>query len=627
MNKYFQLIRNMGMRYILFRLFYEIKRKSGILRRAYPVSLEKVGYPTLKDWQSDQMNFFPMPNSGELNSNGKLQANADQIKDGYLKFFSRQWIYSFDSDRCFDWFKNPTTNYTYSTSQHWTQVASLSKDAGDIKYVWEKSRFSWFYYIIRNDASLNQDSSQFVFRHICDWIDKNRLNCGPNYKCSQEISIRVLNWVFALYFYKKSEALTNAIFQKVLHSIRGQIKHVYSNINFSRITVRNNHAITECLTLYLTGLLFPFFPESNVWKRDGRKWFEKEIEYQIYDNGAYLQFSMNYHRVVVQLLTWGIRLSELNGEYFSSIVYRKTEKTLQFLYDFTDPNNGKLPNYGANDGALFFPLNNDDYRDYRGALTGLASVLGKNKEFPFKDYRSEDALWYMGQVTENIPRVDLNKSVLSNRDGFYTYREDDSFTFLRCGAYKDRPSQSDNLHLDLWYQGENVLLDGGSFKYNTEDEDLRYFNGNRGHNIAYLGENDQMLKGARFIWYNWVKQAICNVNTDFGKVTFDAMISPYTYLKSGIVQKRKVTKLKGVSRWIVEDSFTETLDEALVQVWRINPRFKDRLRITACSEDGETLKGKWSEGWQADYYGEKYRIPVLEFQTSSPKIITKITVN
>ena len=32
--------------------------------------------------------------------------------------------------------------------------------------------------------------------------------------------------------------------------------------------------------------------------------FEKEIDYQIYKDGTYLQFSMNYQRVVVQLLTW-----------------------------------------------------------------------------------------------------------------------------------------------------------------------------------------------------------------------------------------------------------------------------------------------------------------------------------
>ena len=49
------------------------------------------------------------------------------------------------------------------------------------------------------------------------------------------------------------------IFKRIINSIYWQIDHVYKNINFSRKTVRNNHAITETLSLYLSGLLFPFF--------------------------------------------------------------------------------------------------------------------------------------------------------------------------------------------------------------------------------------------------------------------------------------------------------------------------------------------------------------------------------
>ena len=30
--------------------------------------------------------------------------------------------------------------------------------------------------------------------------------------------------------------------------------------------------------------------------------------------------------------------------------------------------NGRLPNYGANDGALFFKLNDAEYSDYRPSL-------------------------------------------------------------------------------------------------------------------------------------------------------------------------------------------------------------------------------------------------------------------
>ena len=49
------------------------------------------------------------------------------------------------------------------------------------------------------------------------------------------------------------------------------------------------------------------------WGKKGKKWFEQEIAYQIYEDGTFLQFSMNYHRVAVQLLTWAIQLAKLNN--------------------------------------------------------------------------------------------------------------------------------------------------------------------------------------------------------------------------------------------------------------------------------------------------------------------------
>ena len=56
----------------------------------------------------------------------------------------------------------------------------FSMEAGDIKFVWEKSRFCYLYTIFRYDQKYNCDSSEFVFNEIISWINSNPLNCGPN---------------------------------------------------------------------------------------------------------------------------------------------------------------------------------------------------------------------------------------------------------------------------------------------------------------------------------------------------------------------------------------------------------------------------------------------------------------
>ena len=106
---------------------------------------------------------------------------------------------------------------------------------------------------------ISKDQSQFVFEQIDDYVHVNKNHkSGRDYKCSQEISLRVFNWTFALYYYKDSEYLMKICLLKIMHFVYWQIHHVYKNIRFSRISVRNNHAITETLMLYLSDKLFRF---------------------------------------------------------------------------------------------------------------------------------------------------------------------------------------------------------------------------------------------------------------------------------------------------------------------------------------------------------------------------------
>ena len=482
------MYRNMGFRYISFRIFFELRRKTGMLKRNFPVSPKPQQFISLQQWKKLNVHFFFNDKSAlqlpKCPSSG-LKEWLDNYQKGKLVFFGST-VYHLGNE--YDWITNPETGFKYDVSKHWTEIADYSKEAGDIKYVWEKSRFSFLYNIIRYDYHFEQDCSEIVFKEILSWIDHNPINCGPNYRCSQEMTLRILNWTFALNYYKNSPKLTDDAFQKIMSSVYWQIRHVYSNINFSRIAVRNNHAITETMGLFLFGILFPFFPESGKWKREGKKWFEEEVAYQVYPDGTFLQFSMNYHRVVIQLLTWGIRLSELNNEDLNKIVKERAQLSLHFLFNCMSSVNGYMPNYGANDGALFFPLNDKESRDYRPQLHALSAVFHRG----IIEENNEDQYWYGINKIDQTRVVQCNGMQSFKVGGYYLLREKDAFTFLRCGNHKDRPSQADNLHLDLWVKGENILYDGGSYKYNTDEESLRYFFGTASHNTVMLGGYDQI---------------------------------------------------------------------------------------------------------------------------------------
>jgi hypothetical protein len=618
-KKTLNLISNMGLRYVLFRILFLFKTKLGWQKIQFPTNPEFNKYIRFQDWKDNILPFFFYGKDIiglEKKSDELLKSNLEDIKKGVYTFFNKSKI---DLGTDYDWVTNPLTNYKYDVNKHWSEIQDLSKDAGDIKYVWEKARFSFLYDIIRYDYHLEDDQSEYVFDEIANFIKKNPINQGPNYKCSQEISLRILNWTFALYYYKDSSNLNEALFQKIMHSIYWQIHHVYHNINFSRIAVRNNHAITETLVLYLSGLLFPFIPEAKKWSKAGKKWFEQEIDYQIYKDGTFLQYSMNYHRVAIQLLTWGIRLSEIHKDKFSDVVYDKAKKSLEFLDASQDPVSKELPNYGSNDGALFFKLTDNDYRNYQSQLDDLRAVLfGTVREV------AESQGWY---GLENL-KIDETRpeGVFSFlKSGYYIIQEDDVKTFIKCGAYKDRPAQADNLHLDIWVNGLNYLRDAGSYMYNTSKEDLDFFMGTKGHNTISVNGENQMLKGSRFIWYNWTKQAAANLTEKADSYFFEGEIKAFKHIGS-YTHNRKVNKIHNQLSWEVIDRVMLKNEDFMEQYWHINPDLKDNIEITAINAQGEPVLAIKDAAWYSSYYGVKTPSLQLIFKDHTGILRTTIKI-
>lgn len=591
----------MGMRYTLYRIRHELERRFRVLEKRHPKNPAFRYFISLDEWRNSGDVFVIGSREAlkiEKNPSFELQQKAEKYLQGEFLFFSSEWRHlGID----YDWVTNPDSGYKYDISKHWSQIPDLSPEAGDIKYVWEKSRFSYLLTLIRYDYHFGKDLSENVFSEIESWIDANPVNQGPNWRCSQEISLRIFNWCYALYYYQNAEALTEERWQKIQNVIYASIHHVYHHIDFSRIAVRNNHAITETLFLTLSNILFPFIPETKKWSKEGLKWFEQEIDYQIYEDGTFLQFSMNYHRVVVQLLSFGISLYEKNNLHFSDFVYEKAHKSLNFLYQCMQDENGWLPNYGSNDGALFFPLSDTDYRDYRPQLNTLHRILTRQRFFS-SDEIIEDYNWVQGELKAKQFEPIVKKQGVQSFDtgGYYLCRNKEFFTFIRCGNHKDRPAQADNLHLDIWYKGENILRDSGTYKYNTGAEKLKYFMGSLSHNVVMVNDESQMLKGGRFIWYYWTQKNKAQWQETEDEYIFTGAIKSFTFLNKNASHSRTVRITKSKPQWIVEDDLKNLDNFPMKQIWHSNHQ-----DLNIKSEQNKTEFSSYNSDYYGSYIEEK----------------------
>lgn len=597
----------MGPRYVGYRLWHELEKRSGLLKRRHPIEPPLKNFISLEAWRANTLRFvirereqldFPKLELPEL------KEQAAKIFQGEVLFFNHQWR-ALGAD--YDWITNPDSGYCYDISKHWSQVSDLNPANGDIKFVWEKSRFTYLLTIIRKDYHFAEDHSEFVLSEIENWIQANPINQGPNWRCSQEISLRLFNWCYALYFYKNSPALTEERWQRIQNVIYWSLHHVYHHINFSRIAVRNNHAITETLMLTLSELLFPFIPETKRWAQQGRKWFEQEVAYQIYEDGTFLQFSMNYHRVVVQLLTLGISLTEIHNKPFSKTVYDRSYKSLNFLYQNTQDDNGYLPNYGSNDGALFFPLSSTGYNDYRPQLNALHHLL-TGKDLYTEDFILENRHWIgNGKKFENgrnslAPLKKLFGTINFPIGGYYLLREEHTFTFIRCGNHKDRPAHADNLHLDIWVDGENILRDSGTYQYNTDNATSDYFTGTASHNTVMVENHSQMLKGSRFIWYYWSQAENCGWKELTDRYVFKGKIRAFRHLNPKARHTRTIIKFKDQKHWQVVDQVDNLPGFAKIQLWHHDGQ---QVSISAVDDAEKQIEPKQIASHKSLFYGHK----------------------
>ena len=624
---YLDLFTQFGLKYFIFRIFYELVKKTFVFRYKFPKKYFKRAYPNYNYWLKTYSNRFIIPSremmikDTPLKKCSKIKNEVDKIISGKIYFFSNQWRdIGFDNESHI----HPISKHRYS-KRHWSKLPIYNKQIGDIKYVWEKSKFSFLLTLIRSDVKNNTNNSNFAFNEIQRWIIENPPNIGPQYICSQEISIRLINWSYALFFYKNSKTLNNKLLKDIFSSIEIQLDHIYKNINLSKIAIRNNHAITETLALYLISLYFPFLKNAKKYKLLGKKWFEDEIEFQIFDDGSDSQYSFNYHRVKVQLLSLAISSAHVHKDTFKNCVYERSEKSIEFLIQMMgNYEDGLLPNFGHNDGSIYFKLNNADFRNYIPQINALAFLLNLKLPFKIKEEFKEDSFWYNFKLKSSTLKTKKIKTGVSsfNKGGYLLIKEINNTTLLKTPFIKFRAAQNDLLHLDIWHKGYNILMDTGSFLYNTDELTSMSFNGVLGHNTVSLNGNNHMVKGPRFTWL--YKPKFLSSETyeyqDKYKIVASMLVS---YPKKYIIN-RTVVKYKNSDVWEVEDFVSEGMGvkDELFQFWNLATNIPYKTEIIQLGN----VNRNDEIGYESLYYGNKIPINKIILSTNSNilKVVIKI---
>ncbi len=636
----------LGLAGSLFRIYYELSLITG-LKRIYNTSKNIPDVKIdLNTWRENKQTcFFPSLSKAKDALNEILRDEdtqkiidlAERAIKGEMLCFSK-WFADYGNPP--NWHLNPEENISWPSDVHWSTVMQYEKDCGDVKFTWEINRFPHLYLIVR--AYMLTDDNKYV-KYFCSqlesWEISNPYGYGVNWHSGQELAIRILAWVYALYMMGDDDSFKEEDFERLLRLIYLHTKHIEKNIDYAFYAVHNNHLIGEALGLYMSGALFPYFPESERWREKGKGILEGDrCINQFYKDGGYCQLSFNYQRLALHYYLWALRIAEVNGDALSKELYTILDNSASFLYSFINPDDGRLPNWGANDGALLNPWTTCDYTDYRPLINSLSYITRKKRAFESGQW-DEELLWYFGKEaleSEVIPYELESKSFQTT--GLHILRNsEDTFGVFRCGTITDRFGQADQLHVDIWWKGLNIAIDGGSYLYNDELQYHRYFTGTRSHNTVIVDNEDQMYLHRRFKWLYWTKAKLLRFDPER---MIEGEHYGYEKLKGKVTHKRTV-EVQKKGTYLIQDTLIQkhTQNHTYTLHWLINDfeyqilkKENKKIIIKFNTKKGDYYLGikagkdtdfnllrahedsRHPDGWHSRYYAEK--LPALSIKAS-----------
>lgn len=540
-----------------------------------------------------------------------------------------------------DWFQSPFTAKRVSNpNRPWWKIQDFDVELGDIKEIWELSRFDWVIAMAQhavgstshNNPEIQQRSIERLNAWLENWARLNPCYQGPNWKCGQEASIRVLHLILAAHFLDQLNQPTAGL----VNLIESHLRRIAPTISYA-VGQSNNHATSEAAALFIGGdwLARQGRSVGTGWSRAGRHWLDNRARRLIGDDGTFSQYSVNYHRLMLDTYSlarwWQLRFKLAP---FEDRTQRQLGGAIDWLALMVDPETGDAPNLGPNDGANLLPLTSADYRDYRPAVN-LASFLWRNR-LVFKDARSLDHLRWLS-LDPSLAKSTFqppDRSNLLGRNGFCVLGNSNWKAVLRYPDDRFRPSQADALHVDFWADGVIVLRDAGSYSYFLDDKSTPDFKGTSAHNTVQFDQRDQMPYLSRFLYGQWL--------------TTERWSAPQFQnglwsVAAGYTDSWGASHCRSIQltdrELVVEDQIAGFKKLATLR-WRLNPadwsmtfspnriHLRSSRFLLTIDHDRDITRAEIVMGWESRYYRDKTELPVLEIETrNSGKFKTRLTRN
>lgn len=412
----------------------------------------------------------------------RAHAAARSIVDGHIELFG----VTRDVGTPIDWHRAPDTGEPWPTTAWWHIDIRATTTPGEIKQIWELGRARHLVLLARAASLGDPDARARLVDDLTGWFDQNPPERGIHWYSNLELALRVLVWIEVL---ARVPDLPESLVEHIRRTLPLIARHVLVELPYTLSTMRNNHLLGDALGMIAIGHVLPYDPWARRARRAGERIWCHHLDRQVRPDGSMIEDSLSYHRFVLDLLTWRVRL---DGDPSTQEALVRGAQFLARLGVLDDD----VPQHGDWDEGRALASTGSPF-DLRGTVRLALALGGTGAPAAWRDEHDECA-WY---VDEGVP-VEAEGAERSGRDlggGIARTVRGSTTVWLKAGS---GPSHGHADLLSIWPRdgGHWVLSDPGTGTYNGPLAIRNWFRSSVAHPVLRVGDEDQLVPHRSFRW-------------------------------------------------------------------------------------------------------------------------------
>ena len=278
----------------------------------------------------------------------------------------------------------------------------------------------------------------------------------------------------------------------------------------SRGSSANNHVIAEAAGQLVASCAFPWFPESERWRRRSGALLERELVRNTFPSGIGRELASDYQCFVAELGLLAAVEAEASGHPLSPAIWQRLCAMVDSAAALLDERL-RPPRQGDDDEGRALLLDAPAPNRWPSLLALGEALFGRLDWWPPVDGRTRaarsSAPWppgsrdVAGRPAERPSRfADAGITLLR------TDQEQDPEIWCRCDGGPHgylsiaAHAHADALSVEVRYGGVDILADPGTYCYHGEPAWRSYFRSTIAHNTVELAGQSQSSEGGPFLW-------------------------------------------------------------------------------------------------------------------------------